>query len=143
MSTHPEPKNEISFRLPYEENERILNRLRRDDPALKELTLDMSRLSSEYVRQLILQSFQAVATNTSLEVLTIEDDGAFFYDHAFSALSLNTSLKDIRMATCGIIMQITFTIAMCSPNLEALTMRFTNHWARPSPDYLTAITQVL
>jgi hypothetical protein len=146
MSTHPQPKNEISCHLPYEENERILNLLRRNDPALKEVTLDMSRLSSESIRQLILQAFQAVATNTSLEVLNIEDDDTLFYyayDHARSALSLNTSLKAIHIATCGIMMKVIFDIAMSSPNLESLTFRVNTHWSRPSTDDLTAVAQAL
>jgi hypothetical protein len=53
------------------------------------------------------------------------------------------SLKDIRIATCGIMMRVTFDIAMSSPNLEALTMRVNTHWSRPSIDDLTAIAQAL
>jgi hypothetical protein len=65
------------------ENERVPDRLRRNDPTLKELTIrtvDFSTLimaSQEFIdyeRQMILQPFDAIATNSSHKILNIKGD---------------------------------------------------------------------
>jgi hypothetical protein len=132
-----------------EENERALDRLRRNDPALKEMTLEMprySRTGTERLHQMIPQAFDAIATNSSLKVLGINVPFEAFAPHheqvadrATRALSLNTSLKHIRITTFHGIMN-TLNLVMASPNLQALTVRcdFT-----PSITDITALAQVL
>jgi hypothetical protein len=127
-----------------EENERVLGHLRRNDPALKELTLEFS--TSIHVVEMIFRAFDAIATNTSLEILNINDECGLLYlchtnwtDLAKRACSLNTSLKDIRIATPSSDMKVAVGIALSSPNVEAVTIYV---WS-PSLNDVTAVAQVL
>ena len=127
--------------------QRVLNRLRRNDPFLKELTLD---LYSEFAHAapLIVDSFDAISLNSSLEILNIEGDAVCLLsskakDRVTRALSLSTSLKDIRLTLDLQWLKVILDIVRATPNLEALTIR--NLWtlSRPSIEDITAMAQVL
>jgi hypothetical protein len=127
------------------ESKQVLDRLRRNDPALKELTLVVSG------RQKVLKVFDAIATNSLLKILNIETTSLLFYDKMKNrmkrALSLNTSLNDIRIGIrigmwdwswSGSLLDI----VMASPNLEFLTIRNYTCY-RGSIKGVTAMVQVL
>jgi hypothetical protein len=129
-----------------EEDARVLDRLRRNDPALKELTLGYSPL------EMIVKAFDAIATNSSLKILNFECDIGFYLqvieecaigekDQARRALSLNTSLEDIRF-TMSWRWSSLLDIVMASPNLEFLTIRFDSSQS-VSIEVFTAMVQVL
>jgi hypothetical protein len=136
----------------------VLDRLRRNDSALKALTLDMihhdmlffatcTGETAKPKRQLILQAFDAIATNSSLKMLSIEGDVGLLLqlaediekDRATRALSLNTSLNDIRIDLYDWSTSL-LDIVMASPNLEFLTIR--NHACMLSIEDIKAIGQV-
>jgi hypothetical protein len=75
----------------------------------------------------------------------MDNEGGYLYhdakDLAKSALSLNTSLKDIRIATYTL--GIALDIAMASPNLEALSIRTITYYRIPSIEAIKALAQVL
>jgi hypothetical protein len=139
--------------MPYEENERVLDRLRRNDPALKELTLNSRyglevpwpESKEENQQDPILEALEAIATNTSLEILKMNNEGGFLYrdakELARSALSLNTSLKNICIATYTL--GIALDIAMACPNLEALSIRTITFYRIPSIEAIEAMAQAL
>ena len=125
----PRPDDEeisgISVDARNEENEWVLDRLRRNDPTLKELTIVHSALGWPSDCQMILQAFDAIATNSSLKILNIdgEIDVAINFkaedielDRMKRALSLNTSLKDISIDVFSWSSSL-LDIVMASPNL--------------------------
>jgi hypothetical protein len=127
-----------------EEWERVLDCLRRNHPALKELTL-----TSVYGLELpwILEAFDAMATNSSLKILNIEGGVNLIEDiervQARRAFGLNTSLEDIRINDFNWSTSL-LDIVMASPNLQFLTIRY-NEWGsgRPSVEDITAMMQML
>jgi hypothetical protein len=131
-----------------EENERVVDRLRRNDPALKELTIHAGGIGMWWT-EMILQAFDAIATNSSLKILNIEGDiGVLLYfiddikkDRVRRALSLNTSLKDIRTNDFNWSTSL-LDIVMASPNLEFLTIRYYDCHSHSIED-ITAMVQVL
>jgi hypothetical protein len=125
----PLPEHEIIgryWRWPFTEDaDEVLDRLRRNDPALKELTLTKFH---HVVRHHILEAFDAMATNSSLKILNIDGDVGIFLrlpeekDRVTRGLSRNTSLKDIRMQMFDSWTSL-LDVVMASPNLEFLTLR--------------------
>jgi hypothetical protein len=147
----------ISEDADNEEWERVLDRLRRNDPTLKELTLgdsaqwhwELAQLfikAKEYWTKL-LNVFDAIATNSSLKILNFEGDIGFCFiediqeDRARRAFSLNTSLKDIRITKTDWSTSL-LDIVMASPNLEFMTIRFDSNQS-VSIEAFTAMVQVL
>jgi hypothetical protein len=129
-----------------EENERVLDRLRRNDSALKELTIDLWLYNihdpEEFMYYVLLPALDAIATNSSVEILNIAADFSHYRganDRFTRALSLNTSLKQIRIHTDDRLWGI-LDIIMVSPNLEALTIRYRDS---PSIEEIRAMVQVL
>jgi hypothetical protein len=125
-----------------EENERVLDRLRRNDSALKELTIDLWLYNihdpEEFMNNVLLPALDAIATNSSLEILNIDAHFPHYRganDRLTRALSLNTSLKHIRIRTDDRLWGI-LDIIMVSPNLEALTIRYRDS---PSIEEITAM----
>jgi hypothetical protein len=67
-----------------EENECVLDRLRCNDSAVKELTLQIPTLvlwHSQSIFPMILQAFDAIATNSSLKILNICGNVPFLLYH--------------------------------------------------------------
>jgi hypothetical protein len=67
-----------------EENERRLDCLRCNDSVLKELTLEILTLAlwhSQSIFPMILQAFDAIATNSSLKILNICGNVPFLLYH--------------------------------------------------------------
>jgi hypothetical protein len=127
-SLNPLPKNEISQIAGNEKSQRVLDCLRCNDPSLKELTLGKC-WSSISIVTMIIYAFKAMATNSSLEILNIEFKPDFLGSHELKemvmrALSLNTSLKEIRVIrTTSLDWKIeVFDILKACPHLEALTI---------------------
>jgi hypothetical protein len=129
MSLNSRPENVIGTGASSGQCQRLLERLRRNDPDLKELNIDViygwRGLLSERVHQTILEAFQAIATSTSLVILNIDDYVGLppsLFGEAITALSRNTSLKDIRITVCSGLRN-SLDITMSSPNLKALIIR--------------------
>jgi hypothetical protein len=129
MSANSRPENIIGAGASSEQCQQLLDRLRCNDPDLKELNIDViygwRGLLAERVHQAILEAFQAIATSTSIVILNIDDYGglpASLCGEAKTALSRNTSLKNIRITVCSGLRN-SLDITMSSPNLKALTIR--------------------
>lgn len=142
----PLPENEFTTSWQGKMGQRVLDGLRFNDPPLKELTITIpyrySRMA-ELAIQMILQAVDAIATNSSLEILNIEDEQGFLSfpdakDRVTRALSLNTSLKDVRILAHSSMMDA-IDIIMACPSLEALSIR--GHYNPSNMDF-TAMLQV-
>lgn len=107
----------------------VLDRLRCNEPGLKYLYLYIS-ISPDHamVDQITLAMFEAIETNSSLEILEIGGETITQITmgnqvkRVQRALSLNASIKDI-CVTIDISWRNAFDIVLASPNLEALTIR--------------------
>jgi hypothetical protein len=116
----------------------VLDRVRRNDPTLKELTIKGSREKL----QMILQAFDAIATNSSLKVLSFDSYYGLLFDHEVfrrvtRALSLNMSLNEIRINTTFGQMRRFVDIVRASPNLKALTFRIHSRTSQTNLHSLT------
>jgi hypothetical protein len=118
------------------------------------LTLDIPhkmpyKSSRKPTFQMILQAFDVITTNSSIEILSIDGDASGFLsfdcddeeDRVRRALSLNTTLKDIRITTEYWLSDI-LDIVMVSPNLKALTMHRLEY-EPPSIEDITDMVQLL
>ena len=149
MSANSRPENVIGTGVSSGQCQRVLERLRRNDPDLKEMNIDVMHgwrgLLPERVHQAILEAFQAIATSTSLVILNIDDYLGLppsLFEDAITALSRNTSLRDIRITLCSGLSN-SLDIIMSSPNLQALTIRTISDDYLPSVDEITALARVL
>lgn len=92
------------------------------------------------IQAVVFQVLTAIATNTSLEILIIKDKNDGYLGSANDrvrirrALSLKTSLKDIRTTMLGRHMRGALAITISSPNLEALTMHTISNYDDPGID---------
>jgi hypothetical protein len=121
---------------------------------LNELTLDIpwgywsQHQQPGSVYQVILEAFDAIANNSSLKTLHISGVHDLLFEDAEDlikrALSLNTSLKVIRIDTYGD-PRFALDIALSSPTLQALTICVCvdGRYYVPSIDTIHAFAQVL
>jgi hypothetical protein len=120
----PPPEHEIIRGLADDED-RVLDRLRRNDPTLKKLTLVNARYEHT-----IFQIFDAIATNSSLKVLALYSN-AFLHRGVLThrlkrTLITNTSVKHLHLhlfsnTVPGWVTEVV-DIVRASQNLEALTL---------------------
>lgn len=148
------PVNKVDCGARSKENEELLDRLRCSVPDLNELTLDIpwgywdQHQQPGSVYQVILEAFDAIANNSSLKTLHISGVHDLLFEDAEDlikrALSLNTSLKVIRIDTYGD-PRFALDIALSSPTLQALTICVCvdGRYYVPSIDTIHAFAQVL
>lgn len=108
-----------------EKSQWVLDHLRHNNPALKELII----VISDSTFQEILLAFDAITTSSSTKILNIEGTIDVYLIHdansnnlVMTKLSRNMSIKDISIDTADSWLTNTLAdIVMASPNLEALT----------------------